>query len=233
MDDETEVGRFDNAMEAEMSLSFLREHGLRARLTGRGTANLLDRFTTVIDLRLMVPTLQAHEAREALEAMIVSDEEAEAIATERDKSLQDPSDEAPYRAHGAVPETYGAHTNDVRYARGVIVGLVFPGGAHLYARSAVMGWMLCAAILGLFIVGAVMQQRWMGIAAFLLIIYDLAHGVWAVRRHNHGYDPTSATQVTHGLIAIMAASVLAWTVGEARPHTSENNTLVPTHSPAR
>jgi hypothetical protein len=208
-DDEREVvlRRYDNALEAEMALEFVREHGVRARLQGSGTSAMLDRFTTVVDLRLVVPFDQRTAGQRALDAMEMDEDDVAASAQGREH--RDPEG-APYRDRGASSSAESEDARDVRYRRGVIVGLVFPGGAHLYARQHTLGWLLFAAVVGAWFAGAVTGLRWLGLTGFLLVAFDLVHGAIAVRRHNERRGATARAQVAQGLIAAAAASLASF-----------------------
>jgi hypothetical protein len=223
VDDEVELRRYDSAFDAELALGFLREHGVRARLKGSGTSSILDRFTTVVDIRLVVPRASREAGERALEAMSMNEDEAMASARGR----EEPAGAVPYRGAGPTADDDGPVIHDQRYRRGVIVGVVFPGGAHLYARQAVMGWILFAAILGFWVVGAVTGQRWMGLAGFLLGFYDIAHGVLAVERHNAGKDPPARAQVVHGLFAVLAMSVASMVLVAIRPPRDPSSDAAP------
>jgi hypothetical protein len=208
-DEEHEVvlRRYDNALEAEMALDFLREHGVRARLQGSGTSAMLDRFTTVVDLRLVVPLDQRTAGQRALDAMAMDEDEVAASAEGR----EDPSPEgAPYRDPRADLRAEDRTPRDLRYRRGVIVGLVFPGGAHLYARQETLGWILFAAIVMSWVAGAVTSLRGLGLTGFLLVAFDLFHGAMAVGRHNEGRDAPARTQVLQGLLAAALASIASF-----------------------
>lgn len=215
-DDEVEIKRYDNALAAEMALDFLREHDVPARLNGTGSSNVLDRFTLVVDLRLMVRRRDHEAALEAMAAYELDDEQAEEFAQRKfDDDVE--GGEPAYRARRANAVEEGGARRDVRYKRAAIVGIVWFGGAHLNARQPVLGWFLFVTMWGLWIGGAFSQQPWMAIAFALLWIYDIAHGAIAVDAHNEGKRSTSRTQLVHGLAVLLVASLAGMILAAARP----------------
>lgn len=213
-EDEVELRRFDNAFDAELALAFLREHDVRARLKGTGTSALLDRFTIVVDIRLMVARADQEAGLRALEAMTLDDESADAVAAQR---ADDELRESAYRARRETEEDDGPKVRDFRYRRGVVVGVLFAGAAHVHARQPVMGAILFVAVWSLILWGTRAGLLWTGPAAMMLVVYDIAHGVIAVDQHNAGRDASSRAQVVHGLFAVLVASLAGMALVAARP----------------
>ena len=69
-DDWVEIRRFDDPLRADLVKNFLREHGVHVATRGDpGVTAVLNRFATVIDIRLDVPRGELATAEEALVAM--------------------------------------------------------------------------------------------------------------------------------------------------------------------
>jgi hypothetical protein len=161
--------------------------------------------------------------------MTLDAEEAENVAGLRDDGeVRDGA----YRARPRSEDDDGPPVRDLRYRRGVIVGVAIPGGAHLYARQSVLGWMLFASVLGLFIVGGATGVLWTGPAGLMLMVYDIAHGVLAVEQHNLGRDPSPRAQALHGLVALAVASLAAVALVTARPPKPAQKEPAPSLVPA-
>lgn len=214
-EDEVELRRFDSAFDAELALGFVREHGVRARLKGSGTTHLLDRFTTVVDLRLMVPASERDAGIAALEAMELDDEAAEEAAQKRlDESA---SGGAAYRERRATTEDDGPALKDFRYRSGAVVGVMWFGGAHLNARQSVLGWFLFVVMWALLITALRTGVAWMIVTFGMLLFYDIAHGILAVDVHNSGKRVEAKTQLLHGLTVLLVASLASMALVAVRP----------------
>ncbi|HEX7664017.1 MAG TPA: DUF2007 domain-containing protein [Polyangiaceae bacterium] len=65
-----ELRRYNDPIEADMAKDFLETSGVRVLTRGNsGVTGVLNRFDTVLDIRLVVPKSELDEAREALEAL--------------------------------------------------------------------------------------------------------------------------------------------------------------------
>jgi hypothetical protein len=129
-EDWVEIRRFDDAIPAEMTRDFLRDHGLAVRMRGNvgGTA-LLNRFNTVMDIRLDVGRHDLESAREALQAM----EAGDAV-------------EQPFRGRSPkTKEEEAAYVPPRKTAAAMILGFLLPiGSGHFYARHGAAGSILLA-----------------------------------------------------------------------------------------
>src|SRR2546427_12155063 len=88
-EDWVELRRFDDRMAAQMAIDFLRDSGIEVETRGSALDAPLDRFATIVDVRLLVHAAQRREAEEALRAMetAVPDLDAAAgVAPERGES---------------------------------------------------------------------------------------------------------------------------------------------------
>lgn len=214
-EDEVELRRFDNVMEAEMALDFVREHGVRARLRGSGTNHILDRFTTVVDLRLVVPASERADGIAALDAMTSDEDSADEAAQKRLDDEQ--SDGVAYRARRAMNEDDGPVRKDVRYRRGAVVSVVWFGAAHLNARQSVLGAFLFVVMWVLLFFAVSTRTPWMIVAFVMLWIYDIAHGAIAVDGYNAGKRVPAKTQLLHGLTVLLVASLASMALVAVRP----------------
>src|SRR4051812_35494242 len=128
------VRHFDDGMAAEIALNFLRDHDVTVATQGSTTNGVLNRFTTVVDIRLVVPRSELERAHEVLHAMDAPDE---TLAVDGPPASVD--DEAapgasPYRATRALAKR-DAPTLAPRYRSGpIVLAFVVPGGGHFYAR---------------------------------------------------------------------------------------------------
>src|SRR5581483_5101511 len=74
VNDWLELRRYDDNLEAEIALNFLRDHGIAVKLHGNsGQTSVLNRFSTIVDIRLMVPAKIFKRARRTLDAMTDAD----------------------------------------------------------------------------------------------------------------------------------------------------------------
>ena len=208
MDEATEwieVRRFNDFVEADLVEQFLRDHGLRVQRTGNGAASMgLDRFTSVIDIRLLVPASSVLDAREALEAM----------ATE----VQD----APYRGQAPAPEQ-APDPDEPKEARrspraAFMLALLFPiGGGHFYARSNATGILFALAMLGGFGATVVLGVPTLLFGALLLVPLDAVGAYFAARRLNAGREWSPGKQRAWGTVAIVLAfgAAIGWSYSES------------------
>ena len=97
-----ELRRYDDNLEAEIALNFLRDHGVRVKLLGNsGQTSVLNRFSTIVDIRLLVPKKSLRRARNTLDAMTNADVERVPEAEEDPESAGG----HPYRGkHGGTEE---------------------------------------------------------------------------------------------------------------------------------
>lgn len=65
-----ELRRYNDPIEADMARDFLKLHGVRVSTRGNsGVTGVLNRFDTILDIRLVVPKSELDAAREAIEAL--------------------------------------------------------------------------------------------------------------------------------------------------------------------
>jgi hypothetical protein len=190
-DDEwIEIRRFDDPLEAEMVRNFLGDHGIRVSVRGNaGATAVLNRFSTVVDIRLDVPRDQVDEAREALDAMEIGD-----------------AVDQPFR--GLAPAESSDATRYVqprRAATAMMLGLVVPiGAAQFYAHHGAAGGILLAGVIGAGL-GISLGRPELAVAWAILVLADLAAAPGAVRRCNEGRIPSDRTQRLAALAVVVVA----------------------------
>lgn len=197
-DDEgwVEIRRFDDPLQAEMVKDFLRDHGLRVSTRGNaGTTAVLNRFATVVDIRLDVPASQVDAAREALAAMDVGE------ATEQ-----------PFRGLQPAGRDDEDYVPPRRASTAMMLGFVMPIGAgHFYARHGAAGGIFLAGIIGAGL-GVVLGLPQLGLAWGILALIDIVGARWAVRRANAGRVPPESAQRLGALAAVAFAFAAALAV---------------------
>jgi hypothetical protein len=194
-----EIRRFDDPLEAELVRDFLRDHGVRVSVRGNaGTTAVLNRFSTVIDIRLDVPRAELDVAREALAAMNVGD-----------------AGESPFR--GLVPAT---KTDAERYVApkrprvAMMLGLLVPiGAAHFHARHGAAGGVICAGVVGALLGILLFGRVELAIAWGILVVADVLGAPAAVRRFNAGRVPPEGIQRLYALGTLVLAFGVALAVG--------------------
>jgi hypothetical protein len=135
------IRRFDDPVEAETTRQFLRDHDIPVSMLGNsGATSILNRFNTVLDIRLTVPAARLEEAKEALEALVAS--------------LPD----HPFRGKVPMEEAEALVKQKSPAAAFILACLVPFGGGHFYAQHAAAGTVLAAGIVGGY-VGAIVGSR--------------------------------------------------------------------------
>lgn len=202
MDEEQwiELRRFDDPLEAQMVGDFLREHGIRVSVRGdAGATAVLNRFSTVVDIRLDVPRAEVDAAREALAALEVGD-----------------AVEQPFRGLAPADGSEGArYVAPRRAATAMMLGFLVPiGAAHFYARHGAAGGILLAGVIGAGL-GMMLGRPELGVAWGVLVLADLAGARAAVRRCNEGRVPSERTQRLSALAVVVLAFCAAFALAFA------------------
>jgi hypothetical protein len=191
------VAQFDDPMAAQMTLDFLRSDGLSVQTLGNAPGvTVLNRFATIVDIRLAVPASQAERAREALAAL----------------RGDGTGDGHPYRgdAEPAKEIAAGDTIQRKKYKRvAFVAGLALPIGAgHFYAEHGPMAVILLAGIgtaVGMGIRGAPFGIY----AALLIVLADMILAPFAVTRLNAQRVPSAARQRIMGLAVVALAFAIA------------------------
>jgi hypothetical protein len=187
------IRSFDDPVEAEITQQFLRDHGIPVSILGNsGTTSILNRFTTVLDIRLTVPAARLDDAREALEALATS------------------GADHPFRGKApAGDETSSLVKRKSAAAAFILACLVPVGGGHFYAQHTAAAIVLGAGIVGGY-AGAIVGARPELLAASgLLVALDAVGAIFAVKRYAEGRIPSEARQRLGALVVVVAAFALA------------------------
>jgi hypothetical protein len=201
--DWVELRRYDDNLEADIALHFLRDHGISVKLLGNsGQTSVLNRFSTIVDIRLMVPKKSLKRARRTLHAMTDADVERVPEAEE------DPEGASghPYRGGHKREEVHP------RYRRAAIVlAFLLPiGSGHIYSRHDTTGAVLAVSIVSLAASAVVSGTPWLFGACVVLVICDAIGSLRAVREHNDRTMPATSVQFWRGVRYVVFALVLAW-----------------------
>ena len=196
---------FNDAMEAEITLNFLRDHDVRVEVRGNSVNSAtLNRFTTIIDIRLVVPAEDLDHAQEVLTAM-TSD------AIEHPFRGAPPPELAPEEgADRALVE------RRFRSAAFILAILVPVAGGHFYARHTGAAIVLALGIVGSFLGALMLGTPQLLIASAILVAFDATFSMRAVRRFNEGRIPDEATQRAWAFGAVVVAWGLAIAFGSVR-----------------
>jgi hypothetical protein len=190
--------RYDDPLEAQIVVDFLRHHDVRVALQGNsGATSVLNRFDTVLDIRVVVPRSEADSAREVLDAMTV-----------------EITNEQPFR--GRAPSSQAIEPmHRPRYRRAAFVlALAVPiGGGHFYAQHNAGGIVLAGGIVGGFLGVLLRGPPTLLIASAILVLLDALLSPLAVRRYNEGRVPSDETQRKWALGAVVASYLIAIVVG--------------------
>jgi len=199
--------RYDDATLAQIALDFLRDSGVSVALQGNsGATSILNRFDTVLDIRLVVPSDELEHAREALQALTPSADQLEPEPPREGEHGW----HGPYRANRARALAHkddGDHAPPRRFRRAAIV-LAFAvpiGGAHFYARHNHAGAVFAIATVLYFFAGISVGATAFVVAATILVALDAAFGLRAVARHNEGRIPAPRSQVATAVACAVAA----------------------------
>jgi hypothetical protein len=186
--------RYDDPLEAQIAVDFLRHHDVRVSLQGNsGSTSILNRFDTVLDLRVVVPRSEMASAREVLDAMTVE------VSTEQ-----------PFR--GRAPSSQAIEpTHRRRYLRAsFVLALAVPiGGGHFYAQHNAGGIVLAGGIVGGFLGVLLRGPPALLIASGILVVLDALFAPVAVRRYNEGRVPSEETQRKWALGAVVVSYAIA------------------------
>jgi len=188
--------RYDDGLAAQIALDFLRDHGVPVALRGNsGATAVLNRFDTVLDVRLVVRQRHLERALEAISAL-----EAPGVPIEAREELA-PISGHPYR------DLRGAAEPSPRYRRAAFaLALMLPiGSGHFYAGENVAG-----VVFAISIAACALSSH--AVAAIFVVACDAITALSAVERHNAGRPASRTTQALRALacvaVAIAAASLV-------------------------
>jgi len=196
--------RYDDGLAAQIALDFLRDHGVPVALRGNsGATAVLNRFDTVLDVRLVVRERHLPRALEALSAL-----EAPGAPIESREEL------APVSGHPYRDATEREAELQPRYRRAAFaLALMLPiGSGHFYAGENVAGGVFAAAIAACAMAAVAMRSDAPAVAAIFIVACDAITSRSAIERHNTARPASPASQALRALacvaIAIVCASLL-------------------------
>jgi hypothetical protein len=195
-DEWVELRRFDDPLRADMVKNFLRAHGVHVGMRGDpGVTAVLNRFATIVDIRLDVRQSELVSAREALAAM-----EAEGV-------------DQPFRGGHRVETEEVAEDKEPaprKTAFAIFLAMLFPIGAgHFYAGHTAAGTLLGAGIVAGGLGGFLGDRPELFHAAAILLVIDIALSHWAVKRHNASRIPPENVQRRWAAVAVAVAFAIA------------------------
>lgn len=199
------VRTFDNPLSAQMTLDFLRAHDIRVETRGNSPdVAVLNRFTSVVDIRLVVPANQLEDALQVLAAMTNGEPTLPAV---------EESPGAP-----AVEPAARSRRNPIA---GAALALILPLGAgHFYARHNAAGTMMAAGIVGGVLGTLLGGPVELTLAAGFIVIIDAMLAPAAVRRTNVGRIPGDVRQRVFSFAVVATCYVLAIALGVYRARSS-------------
>ena len=210
----------------------LREAGVAARVLGTRTAALIGVGSSITELHIEVPEIQAAEATEFLESYF-AEEGAELLAAAGLLDGDDDADEDDEDDEDDEGDDERADGDDARRLRPILAGasvvLTF-GVGHVYARRPVTALILAAGQLGVIAI-LMMTRRWEQVlgwySAFgVIVLYDLVGSQIAVRAHNRGVRRGALAQVISGAAALGLVAAVASFVAD-RAHEWRPRDLLP------
>lgn len=186
--DWVELLRMHDRVQAEITVRFLEDHGVRVQISGGANTALPTLGLT--DLRLLVASEDVDRAEQALEAM-----------------REGRADAHPFRDQ--PPEPYEAPVAKKKAPFAVMLALLVPvGGGHFYARHGAAGTILAAGVIGGFL-ASIGWTRSAIYTCWILVLIDAVFAPLAVRRANAGEVPSDARQRAWAIGAVVLAWVLA------------------------
>ena len=203
-DEWIEVRRYNDPLEADMARDFLEKSGVKVLVRGNsGVTGVLNRFDTILDIRLTVPAADLVVAREALEAMqapvqnespfrgIGHEKEIRSESQGEDAEAPIPRKKSPFLAMG--------------------FGLMLPIGAgHMYAGHQAAGKILALFIIGMSLAAVYRGSPGIWVGVFALVAIDVLFSPFAVNRFNR--DEVSSDKKQIAAAALAGLLVVALTV---------------------
>jgi hypothetical protein len=197
-----ELRRFNDPLEADMAKDFLESSGVPVLVRGNsGVTGVLNRFDTIVDIRLTVPETKLAVAREALEAM------------------QTPArTEEPFRGFGHERETSHEQADEngdapIPRKKSPFVAMGFAlmlpiGGGHFYAGHQAAGKIFAVYIIGMSLLTIFSGHPALWPAVLALIAIDLLACPFAVNRFNRDAVPADSKQLAVTAIVSMLVCVI-------------------------
>jgi len=191
---------FDDQIAAEMMLNFLRDHDITVTVLGNSVATtMLNRFNTVLDIRLAVPRDELEHAREALRGF------------EPEGDVEQPfRGPIPYRtkanrAKDSAAEDDAPVRRRYRRAAFALAWLLPFGGGHFYAQHTVAGVVFATAIVGNTLLMMATHDANIGSLLFLFVAADAITAPFAVARYNANRVPDASAQIGKAVLTLFVA----------------------------
>jgi hypothetical protein len=182
-----ELLRVYDRFEADITVGFLRDHGVPVQTSGG--ANTALPMMGLSDVRILVPRADVERGAQALSAM-----------------NRGQADAHPFR--DAPPEPYESPVVQRKALFATMLALLVPiGGGHFYARHGAAGTVLAGGIVGGFL-GAYLG------ASALLVVLDALLSPLAVRRMNGDAVPGDGAQRSWAFAGVVAAYLFALLVAK-------------------
>ncbi|HWL89167.1 MAG TPA: hypothetical protein VNO21_25365 [Polyangiaceae bacterium] len=198
--------RFDDQIAAEMTLNFLRDHDVTVTVLGNSVSTtMLNRFNTILDIRLAVPREELEMAQEALRGLEPDGELAEQpFRGPTHRMKRDEED-------GNAEDSVDGQAPRRRYRRAaILLAVLLPfGSGHFYARHNVAGGVFAAGIVGstLLAMRAETDDPELFILfATLFVFADAIAAIFAVKRYNEGRVPEASAQFGGALLTLCATA---------------------------
>lgn len=202
------VASFDDPVEAEMTCDFLKTHGIAIRQLGNAPqVAVLNRFQTIVDIRIAVRPDDVEEAKEALAAM-----RSERSDTHPYRGPSEDSASAKEREGDADDKGPKKKTRRAAFALALLLPI---GSGHFYAQHGAAATILLAGILGGMIATIAGRAPWAFVASVILVAGDALLSPLAVARHNAGKVPPEGKQRAVAAGAVLGAFVTAWVLSQA------------------
>ncbi|MGH7283275.1 MAG: DUF2007 domain-containing protein [Polyangiaceae bacterium] len=199
-----EIRRYNDPVEADMARDFLKMHDVRVSIRGNsGATGVLNRFDTILDIRLVVPESEIDRAREALEAMQSPPPTSPSSAY---RGLNPGSREGARK----IPDEEKIPDKKSPFAS-IGFGLIFPIGAgHTYADHREAGKIFGLAILGSALVAVITSTSWLWVTVFAIALTDALASPFAVTRFNLGKVSPVSKQRTWAFVAVLVAIAIGY-----------------------
>jgi hypothetical protein len=198
--------RYDDGLAAQIALDFLRDHGIRVGIRGNsGATAVLNRFDTVLDVRLVVQQRDLEEAREAMVAL----ETPPPPPRGADSTDEDSPPGHPYRSMRGAKEEHMPRYRRAAFALALLVPI---GSGHFYARETEAGLVFLAGIVSCVLGAVITQAAWPLAAGGLIVLGDAVTAPAAVARYNEGRLRSPASQLTRAglVVGVVLAAAFAF-----------------------
>ncbi len=208
------VRRYDDGLNAQIALDFLRDHGVPVALRGNsGATAVLNRFDTILDVRLVV---RQRHLRRALEALTALESPGTPIETREElaggtwSGADAPATGHPYRdALGREVEVRA------RYRRAAFaLAFMLPiGSGHFYAGENVAGAVFGASVAAFAATAIATRTDRFFLAAMFVVACDAITCLAAVARHNAGEPASPRAQAIRATACAVFAALAAVLLG--------------------